>query len=123
MKVGLQCQCCGRAEDTEIDPEADTVDPDFYCSECVKTFTKDPLSKAETVALREPLHIAQIRKILVEKQAAGVMCPVRKKRMMCDMFTATAIIAVWDAIKPETRAKAAKLSLMKLSSVCFKACT
>jgi hypothetical protein len=128
------CRCCGVYAPFESFEAWEHLG---MCIKCTEIFTKDPLTNAETrklestvwkngvqvTGLKEPLHIAQMRKIVKEKQAAGVMCPVRKKRMMCDMFTASAIVALWDAIKnQDTKERAAKVSLLKLSSIAFKVC-
>jgi hypothetical protein len=91
----------------------------WYCPECIRHWTRDPLSKKEKTELKEPLHIAQIRKITKEG-AAGVKCPVSGKRLMVDSFSASAMILIYDAIGAEHKVHFAGLSLLKAQSVSFK---
>lgn len=115
MMVETYCGSCGIAVVIEsADPEG------YYCPNCVKYWTRDPLSEEEKKTLSEPLHIAQIRKIFTEKEAAGVKCPVTGKRLMVDSFSASAMIKVYDALSEVNRQKLAGLSLLKAQAVCFK---
>jgi hypothetical protein len=114
--VETQCGSCGMPVvlSKGSDPEG------YYCPKCVRYWTRDPLSKAEKKDLKEPLHIAQIRKIVTEREAAGVKCPVTGKRLMVDGFSANAIIKVYDALSDSNKQKLVNLSLLKVQAICFK---
>jgi hypothetical protein len=114
--IETTCSSCGKPAILE-----DGHDPEgWYCPECIKYWTRDPLSKQEKQDLAEPLHIAQIRKVYTEKSAAGVKCPVSGKRMMVDLFSASVIIQVYDALNKINKQKLAGLNLLKAQAICFK---
>ena len=114
--IEVTCSSCGK-----LDVLLKKPDPEgYYCADCVNYWTKDPLTDKEKQTLSEPLHIAQIRKIYREKNAAGAQCPVFKKRMLMDLFSASIIIKAYDALNNENKEKAAKLSITNLQRVALK---
>lgn len=59
-------------------------------------------------------RIHAIRRIVEEHQYAKV------DGLMVDLFSASAIVAVYDALSPENQAKYASLSARKMALVAFK---
>lgn len=69
----------------------------------------------------EPQVIQALRSIVEHKQFAQVRHRVRgDKPVKVDLFSASAILAVYDALSPESREKYLKLSVPKMASVAFK---
>jgi hypothetical protein len=58
--------------------------------------------------------IAAIRRIVSEKQYAKI------DGLMVDGFTASAIIAVFDALSPENQARYLQFSIPRMASIAFK---
>lgn len=110
------CSSCGK--DAEF-TEEENNEEGRMCKDCITHFIKDPVTPEEKKVLKEPLHVAQMRKIIKEG-CAGVTCPFFKKRTMVDSMSAHAFIAVYDAIKEEHKVHFSKLSLNKAMSVVWK---
>ena len=80
----------------------------------------NPYAKSFVNEVQEPEVISQLRKILKNKQNAKVKDPKSGKMMRVDSFSASAVIAVYDAINDSNKKNFGKLSLPKMVNVAFK---
>ena len=80
----------------------------------------NPYAKSFVNEVSEPEVISQLRKILKNKQNAKVKDPKSGKMMRVDSFSASAVIAVYDAINDSNKKNFGKLSLPKMVNVAFK---
>ena len=81
------------------------------------------LSKVESVnEAKEPEVITQLRDIVKRKSSKKIKDPKTKKTMRVDMFSASAITQVYDAIKKNSshRNKFESLPLDKMAQLSFK---
>jgi len=71
-------------------------------------------------------NIENIRKVKAECTAARFKWASEKKSVLCDLFTASAIIAVYDALNDENKAKvermvaASPMLFSKVAGFCFE---
>jgi len=91
-------------------------------SDGLKPLDGGPAHKDEKWSAREtdPVHIAVLRTIVREHQYARVRCPVTKRMVGVDAFSASAVVQVYDAINAENRVKYAAFSIRKAADVAFK---
>ena len=68
----------------------------------------------------EPELIQIARRIVKNKQFEKVKDPVSGKRMALDMFSASAIVSVYDALNDTQKANLVKYPLPKIVDVVFK---
>jgi len=68
----------------------------------------------------EPEIIQIARRIVKNQQFEKVKDPVSGKRMALDMFSASAIIKVYDALSDGNKAKMVKQPLPKMVDIVFK---
>lgn len=68
----------------------------------------------------EPEIIQIARRIVKNQQFEKVKDPVSGKRMALDMFSASAIIKVYDALSDANKAKMVKQPLPKMVDIVFK---
>ena len=80
----------------------------------------NPYAKSFVNEVQEPEVISQLRNILKNKQNAKIKDPKSGKMMRVDSFSASAVIAVYDAINDSNKKNFAKLSLPKMVNVAFK---
>jgi len=80
----------------------------------------NPYAKSFVNEVKEPEVISQLRDILKNKQNAKIKDPVSGKKMRVDSFSASAVIAVYDAINDSNKKNFGKLSLPKMVNVAFK---
>ena len=80
----------------------------------------NPYAKSFVNEVQEPEVISQLRNILKNKQNAKVKDPKSGKMMRVDSFSASAVIAVYDAINDSNKKNFGKLSLPKMVNVAFK---
>ena len=80
------------------------------------------LSKVESVnEAKEPDVITQLRDIVKRKSSKKIKDPKSKKTMRVDMFTASAITQVYDAVKKTShKSKFESLPLDKMAQLSFK---
>ena len=79
----------------------------------------NPYAKSFVNEVQEPEVISQLRKILKNKQNAKVKDPKSGKMMRVDLFSASAVTQVYDAINKSNKHKFGKLSLPKMVNVAF----
>ena len=101
MKILCLCTCCGGSEDIEYsDFEERGVDKSDYtiamCTSCIESSRID-IKATET----EPKVIAEFRHI--EKNGYAII-KYEGKSIVVDMFSASAVIKVWDNISEKNRA-------------------
>ena len=80
----------------------------------------NPYAKSFVNEVQEPEVISQLRNILKNKQNAKIKDPKSGKMMRVDSFSASAVIAVYDAINDSNKKNFGKLSLPKMVNVAFK---
>ena len=68
----------------------------------------------------EPEIIQIARRIVKNQQFEKVKDPVSGKRMALDMFSASAIVKVYDALSDTNKAKMVKQPLPKMVDIVFK---
>ena len=68
----------------------------------------------------EPEIIQIARRIVKDQQFEKVKDPVSGKRMALDMFSASAIVKVYDALSDTNKAKMVKQPLPKMVDIVFK---
>lgn len=68
----------------------------------------------------EPEIIQIARRIVKDQQFEKVKDPVSGKRMALDMFSASAIVKVYDALSDGNKAKMVKQPLPKMIDIVFK---
>tara|TARA_B100000676_G_C17870855_1_gene728548 strand:- start:488 stop:763 length:276 start_codon:yes stop_codon:yes gene_type:complete len=68
----------------------------------------------------EPEIIQIARRIVKNQQFEKVKDPVSGKRMALDMFSASAIVKVYDALSDSNKAKMVKQPLPKMVDIVFK---
>jgi len=73
-----------------------------------------------TVRDTDARHVAAIRKVCREQQHNRIQCPVTKRRVAVDAFTASAVITVHDSLNDANRAKFAACSIAKMAAVAWK---
>ena len=81
----------------------------------------NPYAKSFVNEVQEPEVISQLRNILKNKQNAKIKDPKSGKMMRVDSFSASAVIAVYDALrKPNVKVNFASQPLPKMVNVAFK---
>ena len=80
----------------------------------------NPYAKSFVNEVQEPEVISKLRDIVNKKQNAKVKDPKSGKMMRVDSFSASAVIAVYDAINDSNKKNFGKLSLPKMVNVAFK---
>ena len=83
----------------------------------LKELVREVLSEEES---SEPEIIQIARKIVKNQQFEKVKDPVSGKRMALDMFSASAIVKVYDALSDGNKAKMVKQPLPKMVDIVFK---
>ena len=68
----------------------------------------------------EPEVIQSLRRIVDNKQYEKVKDPVSKKKMVVDLFTASAVVKVYDSVNDTNKAKLVTLPLPKLVQLVWK---
>jgi len=79
----------------------------------------NPYAKSFVNEVSEPEVISQLRDIVNKKQNKKIKDPKSGKMMRVDMFSASAIVKVYDAINKSNKDKFGKLSLPKMVNVAF----
>ena len=79
----------------------------------------NPYAKSFVNEVQEPEVISQLRDIVNKKQNKKIKDPKSGKMMRVDMFSASAVIKVYDAINKSNKEKFSKLSLPKMVNVAF----
>jgi len=69
---------------------------------------------------KEPEVISQLRSIVKDQQNKKIKDPVSGKMMRVDLYSASAVTQVYDAINKSNKDKFGKLSLPKMVNVAFK---
>lgn len=69
---------------------------------------------------KEPEVISQLRSIVKDQQNKKIKDPVSGKTMRVDLYSASAVTQVYDAISKSNKDKFGKLSLPKMVNVAFK---
>ena len=81
----------------------------------------NPYAKSFVNEVQEPEVISQLRDIVNKKQNKKIKDPKSGKMMRVDMMSASAVIAVYDALrKPNVKANFASQPLPKMVNVAFK---
>jgi len=62
-----------------------------------------------SAATQRLASIEAIRDITANRQAAKLRFPTTNRRVLCDIFTASAIVAVYDAVNADNKAKFARM--------------
>jgi|TARA_B110000495_G_scaffold89261_1_gene77013 hypothetical protein len=83
----------------------------------LKEIVREVLTEAET---EEPEIIQIARRIVQNQQFEKVKDPVSGKRLALDMFSASAIVKVYDKLSDANKAKLVKQPLPKMVSLVFK---
>ena len=83
----------------------------------LKELVREVLSEEES---SEPEIIQIARRIVKNQQFEKVKDPVSGKRMALDMFSASAIVKVYDALSDANKAKLVKQKLPKIVDIVFK---
>ena len=78
-------------------------------------FAEGTINEAE-----EPEVISQLRDIVDKKQNKKIKDPKSGKMMRVDLYSASAVVKVYDAINKSNKDKFGKLSLPKMVNVAFK---
>jgi hypothetical protein len=79
----------------------------------------NPYAKSFVNEVSEPEVISQLRDIVNKKQNKKIKDPKSGKMMRVDMFSASAVTKVYDAINKSNKEKFSKLSLPKMVNVAF----
>ena len=79
----------------------------------------NPYAKSFVNEVSEPEVISQLRDIVNKKQNKKIKDPKSGKMMRVDMFSASAVTKVYDAINKSNKDKFGKLSLPKMVNVAF----
>ena len=79
----------------------------------------NPYAKSFVNEVSEPEVISQLRDIVNKKQNKKIKDPKSGKMMRVDMFSASAIVKVYDAVNKSNKEKFSKLSLPKMVNVAF----
>ena len=81
----------------------------------------NPYAKSFVNEVQEPEVISQLRDIVNKKQNKKIKDPKSGKMMRVDMMSASAVIAVYDALrKPNVKVNFASQPLPKMVNVAFK---
>ena len=83
----------------------------------LKELVREVLSEEES---NEPEIIQIARRIVKNQQFEKVKDPVSGKRMALDMFSASAIAKVYDALSDSNKEKMVKQKLPKMIDIVFK---
>lgn len=83
----------------------------------LKELVREVLSEEES---NEPAIIQIARRIVKNQQFEKIKDPVSGKRMALDMFSASAITKVYDALSDSNKAKMIKQPLPKMVDIVFK---
>ena len=83
----------------------------------LREFVREVIAEEEG---SDPELIQIARRIVKNQQFEKVKDPVSGKRMALDMFSASAIVKVYDALSDGNKAKLVKQPLPKIVSVVFK---
>ena len=79
----------------------------------------NPYAKSFVNEIQEPEVISQLRDIVNKKQNKKIKDPKSGKMMRVDMYSASAVTKVYDAINKANKDKFGKLSLPKMVNVAF----
>ena len=79
----------------------------------------NPYAKSFVNEVQEPEVISQLRDIVNKKQNKKIKDPKSGKMMRVDMFSASAVVKVYDAVNKSNKEKFSKLSLPKMVNVAF----
>ena len=79
----------------------------------------NPYAKSFVNEIQEPEVISQLRDIVNKKQNKKIKDPKSGKMMRVDLYSASAIVKVYDAINKSNKEKFSKLSLPKMVNVAF----
>ena len=79
----------------------------------------NPYAKSFVNEVQEPEMISQLRDIVNKKQNKKIKDPKSGKMMRVDMYSASAVTKVYDAINKANKDKFGKLSLPKMVNVAF----
>jgi len=79
----------------------------------------NPYAKSFVNEVQEPEVISQLRDIVNKKQNKKIKDPKSGKMMRVDMYSASAIVKVYDAVNKSNKEKFSKLSLPKMVNVAF----
>ena len=85
-----------------------------------KTQLKQLIRKVLSEESDEPEIIQVARRIVKNQQFEKVKDPVSGKRMALDMFSASAIVKVYDALSDKNKEKMIKQPLSKMVDIVFK---
>ena len=85
-----------------------------------KTQLKQLIRKVLSEDSDEPEIIQVARRIVKNQQFEKVKDPVSGKRMALDMFSASAIVKVYDALSDKNKEKMIKQPLPKMVDIVFK---
>ena len=85
-----------------------------------KTQLKQLIRKVLSEESDEPEIIQVARRIVKNQQFEKVKDPVSGKRMALDMFSASAIVKVYDALSDKNKEKMIKQPLPKMVDIVFK---
>ena len=81
----------------------------------------NPYAKSFVNEVSEPEVISQLRDIVNKKQNKKIKDPKSGKMMRVDLYSASAVIAVYDKLKkPDVKANFASQPLPKMVNVAFK---
>ena len=83
----------------------------------LKELVRQVMSEEEA---NEPEVIQSLRRIVDNKQYEKVKDPVSKKKMVVDLFTASAVVKVYDSVNDTNKAKLVTLPLPKLVQLVWK---
>ena len=83
----------------------------------LREFVREVIAEEEG---SEPELIQIARRIVKKQQFEKVKDPVSGKRMALDMFSASAIVKVYDALNDKQKASLVKFPLPKIVDVVFK---
>ena len=83
----------------------------------LKQLVREVLSEEEG---NDPEIIQIARRIVKNQQFEKIKDPVSGKRMALDMFSASAIVKVYDALSDANKAKMVKQPLPKMIDIVFK---
>ena len=79
----------------------------------------NPYAKSFVNEIQEPEVISQLRDIVNKKQNKKIKDPKSGKMMRVDLYSASAIVKVYDAVNKSNKEKFSKLSLPKMVNVAF----
>ena len=79
----------------------------------------NPYAKSFVNEVQEPEVISQLRDIVNKKQNKKIKDPKSGKMMRVDLYSASAIVKVYDAVNKSNKEKFSKLSLPKMVNVAF----